>query len=97
MVGWQGATTLRAHAREEKQRRQRAAARLDRVRSALTQVVNAVVGTKLNVHLELQAETSGQLPNLACIFHAVALYGRIAMNFMHLAGELSAMAVLRGL
>ena len=31
---------------------------------ALTQVVNAVVGTKLNVHMELQAETSGQLPNL---------------------------------
>ena len=61
---WQGATTLRAHAREEKQRRQRAAARLDRVRSALTQVVNSVVGTKLNVHMELQAETSGQLPNL---------------------------------
>ena len=26
-----------------------------------------------------------------------SLYGRIAMNFMHLGGELSAMAVLRGL
>ena len=72
VVGWQGATTLRAHAREEKQRRQRAAARLDRVRSALTQVVNAVVGTKLNVHLELQAETSGQLPNLGSMTYRCA-------------------------
>ena len=33
-----------AHAREEEQRSQCTAARLDRVRSALTQVVNAVVG-----------------------------------------------------
>ena len=33
-MGWQDATTLRAHAREEEQRSQRAAARLNRLRSA---------------------------------------------------------------
>ena len=49
-VRWQGATTLRAHAREEEQHGQRAAARLNRVRSALTQQVNVVVGTNVNVH-----------------------------------------------
>ena len=35
-VRWQGETTLRAPAREAEQRRQRALARLTRVRSALT-------------------------------------------------------------
>jgi hypothetical protein len=42
-VGWQGATTLRARARKAEQRGQRAAARLNRVRSALPQEVNDVV------------------------------------------------------
>ena len=49
-VGWQGATTLRAYAREEKQRGQRAAARLNRVRSALTQPVKVVVRRQVNIH-----------------------------------------------
>ena len=49
-VGWQGATTLRAHAREEEQRSQRAAARLNRVRSALTQPVKVVVRRQANIH-----------------------------------------------
>ena len=49
-VGWQGVTTLRAHAREEEQRSQRAAAQLNRVRSALTQPVKVVVRKKLNIH-----------------------------------------------
>ncbi|MFM8901292.1 MAG: hypothetical protein ACKOF9_15305 [Burkholderiales bacterium] len=35
-VRWQGETTLRARAREEEQRGQRAAALLNRARSALT-------------------------------------------------------------
>jgi hypothetical protein len=48
--GWQGATTLRARAREEEQRGQRVAARFDRVRSALTQTVKAVVEAIVNVH-----------------------------------------------
>ena len=42
-VGWQGVTTLRACARKEEQRRQRAPGRLNRVRSAVTQKVNACV------------------------------------------------------
>ena len=42
-VRWQGATRPRAHARNEKQRRQRAVAQLTRARSALTQKVNVVV------------------------------------------------------
>jgi hypothetical protein len=49
-VRWQGATTLRARAREEEQGRQRAAARLNRVRSAVTQMVMFAVGRKLCVH-----------------------------------------------
>jgi hypothetical protein len=50
-VRWQGATTLRACAREEEQRGQRAAARLNRVRSALTQIVRVVVNIDLSVHM----------------------------------------------
>jgi hypothetical protein len=42
-VGWQGATLLRARAREEEQRGKPAAAQLNRVRSALPQEVNDVV------------------------------------------------------
>jgi hypothetical protein len=42
-VRWQGVTTLRARARKAEQRGQCAAARLNRVRSAFTQVVNDVV------------------------------------------------------
>ena len=57
-------TTLRAHAREEEQRGQRAAAQLNRVRSALTQPVKVVVWKKLNIHAVHPAEESGQLPFL---------------------------------
>ena len=49
-VRWQGATTPRARARKEEQRGQRAAARLDRVRSAVTHVVMGDVGAKVSVH-----------------------------------------------
>ena len=49
-VRWQGVTTLRAPAREAEQRSQRAAARLNRVRSALTQEVRVVMATNLSVH-----------------------------------------------
>jgi hypothetical protein len=57
-----GATTPRAHARKEEQRRRRAAARLDRVRSAVTRTVTVVVGSIASVHARLPAEKSGQLP-----------------------------------
>ena len=63
-VRWQGATTLRAPAREAEQRGQRAAARLNRVRSALTQEVSVVMGTNLSVHAASPVEESGQLPFL---------------------------------
>ena len=68
-VCWQGVTTLRAHAREEEQRRQRAVARLNRVRSALTQMGAVIVVKKVNVLTRLLAEASGQLPFLgsACV------------------------------
>ena len=62
-VRWQDVTTLRAHVREAEQRRQRAAARLNRVRSALTQqMVRVVMGTNLRVHAASPVEESGQLP-----------------------------------
>ena len=63
-VRQQGATTLRALAREKEQRRWRAVAQLNWVCSALTQVVNVVVSTKLSVHAVLPAVSSGQLRNL---------------------------------
>ncbi len=60
-VGWQGATTRRAYARKAEQRRQRAAALLNRVRSAFTQKVMGFVCKILSVHQVLPAEVSGQL------------------------------------
>ena len=62
-LGW----TLRAHARKEEQRGQCIAARLNRVRSALTQEVRPVVATNARVHAVYPAAESGQLPFLgAC-------------------------------
>lgn len=58
---WQGETTLRPHGREKEQRRQRPAARLNRLRSALTQRVKPGVVKKLNVQTVLNAGESGQL------------------------------------
>jgi len=60
-VRWQGATTLRAPARKEKQRRRRAPARLNRVRSVVTLEVTLPVSTKARVHNAYPAEESGQL------------------------------------
>ena len=44
------------------QRGQHAAARLNRVRSALTQKMRVVMGTNLSVHAASPVEESGQLP-----------------------------------
>ena len=60
-VRWQGATTLWAIAHKEKQRGQRAPWWLNRVRSAVTPVVNPVVGKIFSVHCALQAADSSQL------------------------------------
>jgi hypothetical protein len=64
VVRWQGATTLRAHAREEEQRGQRAAAQLNRVCSAFTQTVKVDVGRNISIHAMLPVDESGQLPDL---------------------------------
>jgi len=47
-VGWQGATTQLAPASKEEQRRQHAPGRLNRVRSAVTQLVNDAMVKKVN-------------------------------------------------
>ncbi len=47
-------TTLRARAREEEQRRQRAAARLNRVCSARTKLDLALEAKKVSIHLVLR-------------------------------------------
>ena len=60
-VGWQGMTTLRAFARKEEQRRQRATGRLNRACSVVTHKVRWVVGTKARFHAACPAEKSGQL------------------------------------
>ena len=52
---------LWAQAHEEKQRGQRAPGRLNRVCSAVTRVVNLLVGKILNGHSAMQAVDSGQL------------------------------------
>jgi hypothetical protein len=62
---WQDANHSDAQRhREDLQRRQRGAARLDRVRSALTQVVNVFVNGNASVHAVLPVVVSGQLPFL---------------------------------
>ena len=70
----QDATTLRPDGREEKQRRQRAVARLNRVRSVFTQQVKRVVAAFASIHAVCPAVYSGQLPflgSLACSDHTV--------------------------
>jgi hypothetical protein len=54
----------RLNACNEEQRRQAAAALLDRVRSAVTRKVISFVSVNVNVHAVFQAEASGQLPDL---------------------------------
>ena len=61
---WQGATLLRAHAREEEQRRQRDPAQRSRVRSAFTPQVSVDLGAMANVHAVFPAARIGQLPFL---------------------------------
>jgi hypothetical protein len=60
-VRWQGATTLRAHAREEEQRSQRTESQFNRVRSAVTLEVTVDVGEFVSVDAVYPAQASGQL------------------------------------
>jgi hypothetical protein len=57
-VRWQGETTLRARAREEEQRRQRAAAQLNRVCSARTKLDLALEAKKVSIHAVLLEKKS---------------------------------------
>ena len=66
-VGWQGETTLLAAASKEEQRGQRTPGRLNRVRSAFTQMVSAFVAKKVSVQGLFQRKMSGQLPFLGSI------------------------------
>jgi len=61
---WVGATTQRAPARKEEQHPQACCQWLNRVRSAVTQRVNAIEAEKVNAHKDLQMETSGQPRNV---------------------------------
>ncbi len=63
-VRWQGVTTLRARAREEEQRRQRAAARLNRVRSARYKLDLALEAKKVSIHAVLRG--IGERPGEIC-------------------------------
>ena len=60
----QGATRRGLNARNEEQRRRRAAAWLSRVRSGVTQKLRAVVCSKVKSHQAFLAELSGQLPEV---------------------------------
>jgi hypothetical protein len=60
-VSWEGARTRQADACKDEQRTQRAAGRLNRVCSALTQLVNSFVVNNIGIHGTLQREASGQL------------------------------------
>ena len=68
-VRWQGETTLRAHARKEEQRSQRAAARLNRVCSARTKLDLALEAKKVSLHAVLRGigERPGEISGLAPI------------------------------
>jgi hypothetical protein len=59
-----GATTLRANARKAEQRPRARRQQLNRVCSALTQMVNGVEAVKVNIHKDLVKKLSGQLRNL---------------------------------
>jgi hypothetical protein len=65
-VRWQGATTLRARAREEEQRGQRTAARLNRVCSARTLLDLVLEAKKVSIHAVLRGieERPGEICGL---------------------------------
>jgi hypothetical protein len=68
-VRWQGETTLRAHARKEEQRSQRAAARLARVCSARTKLDLALEAKKVSIHAVLRGieDRPGEICGLGAI------------------------------
>ena len=77
---WVGATTQQATACKEEKRPQTWLRRLNRVRSAVTQKVNAVVAQKVSVHAALPADASGQLRFLGLYRRAAGRRGHTAAN-----------------
>ena len=63
-VRWQGGTTLRANARQQEQRGQRAPAPFNRVGSAFTPTVTDMRRKNVSVHAVLPKNPSDQLPDL---------------------------------
>ncbi len=65
-VRWQGETTLRARAREEEQRRQRAAAQLNRACSARYKLDLALEAETMSIHAMLRdvIERPGEISGL---------------------------------
>ena len=74
---WVGATTQLATACKAKQRPQTWLRRLNRVRSAVTQKVSAVVAIKVSVHAALPAAASGQLRFLGSLLVLRAMCHRV--------------------
>ena len=93
-VRWQGATTLRALARKEEQRRQRDAALLNRVRSGVTQEVKAGVGRKVCIHAMFAADASGQLRFLGS--PRVRHHRPLQTNATHLVNSLFSLLGIEG-
>jgi hypothetical protein len=87
-VRWQDVTTLRARAREEEQRSQRAAAPLNRVRSARYKLDLALEAKKVSIHAVLRdiRERPGEISGLArCqkhgrLFHPIGHQGLDVFN-----------------
>ena len=63
LIGWQGATTLRAGARKEEQRSQTVSQTRDRVRSGFTQSVSVSEGANACTHAASRGLMSGQPRN----------------------------------
>ena len=109
-VRWQGATTLRARARKEEQRGQRAAARRNRVRSARYKLDLALEANKVSIHAVLRCieERPGEIcglgapfqrtPNtrLACRPKPCATLARRSPRTTRAAGNRAAMAAGKG-
>jgi hypothetical protein len=84
-VRWQDVTTLRARAREEEQRSQRAAARLNRVCSARYKLDLALEAKKVSIHAVLRGveERPGEICGLVEWAEEIAGHGVVACRQPH--------------
>ena len=76
-VRWQGETTLRADARKEEQRSQRAATRLNRVCSARYKLEMELEAKKVSIRAVLRGieERPGEICGLVCCGLSIAGFG----------------------